>query len=428
MESTSYDTSVSPSPYQKPKQSFFGKYLFFVLLSIFVCFGVYQLGYDHGKLAATSVQDTISFERSVIKDKRFSKDEINFSLFWRTWDLVKEKYVGAKELDGRKMMYGAIQGMLAATGDNYTTFFDPEQSKAFNDEIRGSFEGIGAEIGLKKGILTIIAPLENSPAQKAGLRAGDKILKIAGEETLNMGVDAAVEKMRGHKGTQVALTVLRSGEDDTREITITRDVIEVKSVAIQYTDTNIAILRVTRFGDDTEREFTRVTREAATKGVAGVILDLRNNPGGYLESAVNMASLMLPRGKTVVMEEDRSGKRKSEYAGSGDILSGVPTIVLINEGSASASEILAGALRENRENVTLVGIKSYGKGSVQELIPLDQGSAVKITVARWLTPKGNQINEKGIEPDVKVELSEDDYNNDRDPQLDKAKELLNQKK
>lgn len=398
---------------------------FFAALAVIAA--VFWSGYERGVQNASVGGGTVPLSESVVTGKSDTVVKVDFALFWRVWDLLKQKYVDTDSLDAKKLMYGAIKGMLAATGDPYTTFLDPEETQEFGEDISGSFEGIGAELGIKQGILTVVAPLSGTPAEKAGLRAADKIIRIDGKITADMGIDDAVKLIRGKKGTTVTLTILRGGENEARDITVERGVINVKSVQLSFTDDNIANLKVTRFGDDTSREFAQAIRSLKSRNAKGIILDLRNNPGGYLDSAVDMAGRMLPQGKVVVMEESRGGEREELQASGADMASSIETVVLINEGSASASEILAGALKENRGNVTLVGKKSFGKGSVQELVELPQGTAAKFTVARWLTPNGNQINEQGINPDIEISLSNEDYENDRDPQLDKALEVLREK-
>ena len=353
------------------------------------------------------------------------KEPADFNLFWDVWNLLEKKYVDADKLTSQELLYNSIRGMLWATKDPYTVFMDPKEVKEFDSDIEGKFEGIGAEVGIKQGILTIIAPLQDSPAEKSGLMAGDKVLKINGESTAEMTIDEAVSKMRGKKGTEVKLTVFRNGgEEKTKEITIVRGVIEVKSVTFELKN-NIPYFKIVRFGDDTASKFKALTKKIS-QDAPGVIIDLRNNPGGYLNVSVEMASLMLPKNDVVVIEKDRKGKEDKLYSfGYNNILNKKKIIVLINKGSASASEILAGALRDNaKDRVTVLGEQSFGKGSVQELINLSGGSATKITVAKWLTPNGEQISKKGITPDVKVELTSDDYENNRDPQLDKALEIL----
>ena len=359
-----------------------------------------------------------------VDQKKEEAEGVDFSLFWKVWDTLKEKYVDSNQLDSKKLFYGSIKGMMQATGDPYTAFLDPEENKEFNEDITGRFEGIGAELGIKNKILTVIAPLEDSPAEKSGLRAGDKIIKINGETAAEISIDEAVDKIRGPKGTKVKLTVFRNGDAEAREIEITREIINVKSVKFELKEDNIAYFKIIKFGEETDKEFGLAVKRALSRGAKKVILDMRNNPGGYLDAAVNMAGKMIPKGNIVVIEENSRGKRKEIYAKGGDVLSRMETVVLINMGSASASEILAGALRENRDNVTVVGETSYGKGSVQEFINLPQGTAAKITVSKWLTPKGEQINEKGIKPDIEVKMSYEDFENDRDPQLEKALEIL----
>lgn len=391
--------------------------VFFVLL----LFGLtYFSGYEQGRESSVTASEAILSPADAIIINKQGDSTIDFSLFWKVWEILKNKYVDKSSLDAKELFYGAIDGMLAATGDPYTTFFSPKENQEFNEDISGTFEGIGAEMGMKDDVITIIAPLEGAPAEKAGLLPGDKIVKINGVISSSYSLDEAVKNIRGPKGTEVTLTIFRNGDEETRDIVVKRDVILVKSVRFEMKDDSIAYIRVNRFGDDTEAAFKSASKELLAKKAQGVIVDVRSNPGGYLETAVAMGSLMLPTGKVVVIEENGSGKHVELKARGGDILSSLPTVVLINEGSASASEILAGALRENRENVRLVGKKSFGKGSVQELIPVNKETAVKITVAKWLTPSGKQIHNVGITPDVEVGITAEDRENKRDPQLDKA--------
>lgn len=398
-----------------------------VLFVIIVSFGIgLELGKKKG--AVVEIKNIPAKEAVIINKEKSGDNVIDFSLFWEVWDLLREKFVDADKLDANKLFFGAINGMLRATGDPYTVFFNPEENKKFNEDISGSFDGIGAEIGIKGGVLTIIAPLKDSPAEKAGVRAGDKVLKIDGNSTMDISIDDAIDKIRGAKGTNVILTIFRNGDKETREITVTRDTINVKSTELEFKENgSIAHIELNRFGQETTGEFRKIANEIIAQKAQGIILDMRNNPGGFLDVSVELASKMLPKEKTVVIEEDSDGKQKKLPTEGGDILSGIETVVLINEGSASASEILAGALKDNRENVTLVGKKSFGKGSVQELVTLPRETAVKITVAKWLTPNGKQINNEGITPDVDIDLTDDDYENDRDPQLDKAIEILKEK-
>ncbi|MEI9966963.1 MAG: S41 family peptidase [Candidatus Moraniibacteriota bacterium] len=415
--------SLPSQALEKNKRLFRRALLFFFVL--FLIGGAFWMGYTRGQEQALGVPTkTISPEDAIFINKDNQENTIDFSLFWKVWGILKDKYVDKADLNANTLFYGAIKGMLAATGDPYTTFFSPEENAEFQEDITGTFEGIGAEIGMKDDILTVIAPLEGTPAAAAGILAGDKILKINDETTANLSLDEAVKRIRGKKGTEVKLNIFHPGEEEARDISVRRDMIMVKSVHFEMKEDGIALIRVSRFGDDTASMFKDALGEARKNNAQRVVLDLRNNPGGYLESAVSMGSLMLSQGSVVVLEENAQGERTEMKARAGDMVSGLPTVVLINEGSASASEILAGALKDNRSNVTLVGKKSFGKGSVQELIPLGGNTAVKVTVAHWLTPKGNQINKVGISPDIEVGLSSDDRTNNRDPQLDKALEIL----
>ncbi len=402
----------------------FKKYFLTLSVVALIFFGFY-FGYSRGKTQSASEKNSaLTLSGLTIKNSYpENKSSLDFSLFWKVWNLLKEKYYEKDTLDAQKMMYGAIKGMLEATGDPYSNFFDPKETESFAEEIRGSFEGIGAELGIKDELLTIVAPLENSPAEKAGLRAGDKIIKIEDQSASEITVEKAVELIRGKKGTSVKLTIFRKGEETTREIIITRDTIEIKSVKLEMKENNIAYLKINEFGEETTREFRTAASQIISANSPGIILDLRNNPGGFVDKCVDVANLLISKGKTIVIEEDSSGNKISNYTQGGDSLSHLPLVVLINEGSASASEILAGALRDNRQ-IPLIGKKSFGKGSVQEYTQLPGKTSVKITVAKWLTPNGDSITEKGILPDIEIDYSLEDFNNQKDPQFDKAMEKI----
>lgn len=401
----------------------FKKYLLFFAV-IFLIFGSFWLGFERGKSQIEPGDKVFPLTQTIVENKTPGTNEaVDFSLFWKTWDLVKEKYVNKTSLDAQQMVYGAIRGMIKATGDPYTTFFDPKETKSFSEDIGGSFEGIGAELGIRDNVLTVIAPLDDSPAKKAGLRAGDKILKIGDKVTSDMTIDEAVDLIRGKKGTSVTLTILHEKAQETQDTSIMRDTIQVKSVKVEFKDPNIAYIRLTKFGEETAKEFDAAMNQVLARESKGIILDLRNNPGGFLDKSVEIASRLISKGNVVVTEEDYAGKKDSLYTSGGDKLSSLPIVVLINEGSASASEILAGALRDDRD-ISLIGKKSFGKGSVQELMNLPGDSSIKITVAKWLTPNGDYIMEKGITPDIEVDLTADDFDNNRDPQLDKAVDVL----
>jgi len=354
--------------------------------------------------------------------------DINFSLFWEAWKVLQEKFADKEKFDVQKMIYGAISGMVKSLEDPYTTFFNPEDTKRFIEDVKGTFEGVGMEIGQRKGQLQVIAPLENTPAQKAGLRAGDKIIKINDTLTADLTLDEAINLIRGPKDTQVTLTIFREEWEKTKEFKIVREVIEVPSLKWELRPINgypdIAYLKLYQFSEKASFDFRVAAIEILNSQAKKIILDLRNNPGGYLEVAQDIAGWFLKRGEIVAIEDLGEGKEQNLYKAQGNsALAEVPIVILINQGSASGSEILAGALRDNR-GILLIGEKSFGKGSVQELERLSEGSSLKITIAKWLTPKGESITDRGLEPDIKVEMTEEDYEEDRDPQLDKALEII----
>jgi carboxyl-terminal processing protease len=347
--------------------------------------------------------------------------DADFNLFWQVWNLVKRDYIHQPVPD-TKLFYGALSGIVSSMDDPYSVFLDPEMTKKFQEDLQGSFEGIGAEIGIKEKQLMIIAPLPDTPAEKAGLKAGDKILAIDGEDTTDMALDYAVSIIRGEKGTTVVLNIWRDDWEKPQDISIVRGVIEVSSVKWEMKD-NLAYIHINHFNQDTEEKFNQAINELITKNPQGIILDLRNNPGGFLDTAVNVAGEWVEK-NVIVIEKDSSGEQKELKSDGLARLQNLKTIILINEGSASASEIVAGALQDYKKAI-LVGKKTFGKGSVQSLEGLKDGSAVKITIAEWLTPKGRQIDRAGISPDVEVEFTTEDYNASRDPQMEKAIEILN---
>ncbi len=348
---------------------------------------------------------------------------IDFSIFWEAWQKLRDRHIKGAEMKNQDMLYGAISGLADSFGDPNTTFFKPEDSKKFEEDVGGSFGGIGAEIGLKKEQLIIVAPMEDSPAEKAGLRAGDKILAINGESTAGIDVDEGVKKIRGEIGTNVTLTISREGEEKTRDITITRQLIEIPTLKLEIKDGNIAYLRLNSFNENAPFLFYKAALNMLYRDVNGIVLDLRNNPGGFLEVSINLAGWFLERGEVVVTEKFRNGDDQVFLANGASALKDLPLVILINKGSASASEILAGSLRDQR-GVKLIGEKSFGKGTVQELFNLKDRSTIKITIANWLLPSGQTIEENGLTPDVEVLLTEKDIEAKKDPQLEKALEIL----
>ncbi len=348
---------------------------------------------------------------------RTSNKTIDLSSVQKTYQELIANYDG--KLDTQKLIYGANRGLVEAAGDPHTAYMDPDETKEFDKSLSGQIGGgIGAEIGLRNNKPTIIKPLENSPAQKAGIKAGEAIIKVNDEASSDWSVEKVVSKIRGEVGTSVKLTLLSDGQ--TREVSVVRQNIVSPAVESEI-DGEIGILKVNRFGDDTVSLSRKYASEFVEKGVKKVILDLRNNPGGTVGAAQGLLGIWLDN--QIAMTERRGSEIVKTLRTTGTpILGNMKTVVLINGNSASASEITAGALREYGK-ATLVGQKSYGKGSVQIVLGLPGGSQMKVTEARWYTPKGKNIDKTGIEPDVKVDLSSDDVNNNVDPQMDKAKSL-----
>lgn len=338
------------------------------------------------------------------------------------YDTLRTNFDG--ELKQEDLIDGIKKGLVESTGDEYTQYMNTKEAEEFESSLNGSFSGIGAELGEEDENIVIVAPISGFPAEKAGLRAKDVLVKINDESALDLSVSDAVTKIRGPEGTKVKLTVVR---DNNKELNleITREQITIPSVESEIINGNIGYLKISRFSEDTEELAKKAAQEFKSKNVKGVVVDLRNNPGGLLDSSVAVSSLWLEKDKTV-LEEKRGGETIKTYnATGGDILGGVPTVILINEGSASASEIAAGALKDNGA-AKLVGLKSFGKGSVQQVTPLNTGGVLKVTIAKWFTPNGVNINKEGIEPDTKVEISEEDIKNSKDPQKDAAISIINQ--
>lgn len=353
-----------------------------------------------------------------------NQPKIDFSLFWDVWDELEKKYIDKKKIEPKTMLYGAIKGMVASLNDPYTFFLTPDENQKSKDDLQGKFEGIGAQLGLKDNRIVIIAPLKNSPAEKAGLLAGDFINKVDGQSTSNMTLNEAVSKIRGKKGTKVRLTIERDKKE--KEIEIIRDQIDVPSVELNFEKEKIAHLKVNQFGDNTYDEWDKAISEIINKKAKGIVLDLRDNPGGYLEGAVYLASEFLPKGTLIVRQESTTYFNKDYRSTRDGRLQNIPVAILINKGSASASEILAGALRDHKR-ATLVGEKSFGKGSVQEALDLKEGAGLHLTVAKWILPNGDWINGKGLDPEIKVvnEIKEGNtLTKENDRQLEKAIEIL----
>ncbi len=361
----------------------------------------------------------------------FLKKEVDFKVFWQAWNVIQSKYID-RPVGETKLFYGALNGMVAALGDPFSTFLEPKSADDFTKELAGRFEGVGMEIGIRNDVLTVISPLPGTPADKAGIRPADVIVEIDGVSTEGMDLNEAVNRIRGPKGTQVVLKVYRKKTGKFLELPIVRDTIKIVSVKYelltkekyeQLGDKRVALIKITNFNADTAERFKQAVQQVEADKPDGLILDLRGDPGGYLDVAIQIADWWLEPGEVVVMEKFADDKVKSHLANYAPVLDKYKTVVLVNGGSASASEILSGALQDYKKAI-LIGEKTFGKGSVQELETLDDGSAIKITIARWLTPQGRVIDKEGIEPDIKVEMTEEDYNNFLDPQLDSAVEYF----
>ncbi len=341
--------------------------------------------------------------------------DLDYSSVEEVYDTLRQSFDG--ELDEQELLNGIKRGLAKASGDNYTVYFNETETEQFYSGLNGSFEGIGAELGSEGDVIIVVAPIKGFPAEEAGLRPQDAIIEIDGEDSIGIAVEEAVTRIRGEAGTDVTLTVVRDGE--RLEITITRAEIVIPSVNSELmADGKIGYLQITRFAEDTADLARQAAREFKEQNVEGIILDVRSNSGGYVQAAIDVASLWLD--EEVVFEQRSGGSSESALNANGSpVVSGIPTVVLINEGSASASEIVAGALKDH-EMATAIGKTSFGKGSVQDLEQFDDGSTLKVTIARWYTPDGVNIDETGIEPDVEVEFTEEDFENDTDSQLDEA--------
>lgn len=406
------------------KRKFFKNALSFVFgavfCGLFLFAGIY-LGYDIGfdSGAAAQRQEYLSQ-----LDEGGGVQDVDFGIFWQAWDMLKSFHVDGEKFSNQDFLYGAINGLAGTLGDPNTTFFPPADAKKFEEDISGSFGGIGAEIGIEDNILTVTAPIKDSPADKAGLRSRDKILEIDGESTAGINLDEAVKKIRGPIGTSVVLTVLNEDLSDPKKVEIVRQEIVIPTLDYSMLDGEVGYIQLYSFHENAGEDFFEAGASLLLKGAKAIILDLRDNPGGFLEISTYITGWFVERGEVIVSERFKSGEDRVFRARGNEALKNLPVVVLINGGSASASEILAGSLRDIR-GVKLVGEKSFGKGTVQEVTGLSDGSSLKITVAHWVLPSG-QILSEGLAPDIEVPLTEEDIKAGRDPQLLKALEVIRQ--
>ncbi|HOF50648.1 MAG TPA: S41 family peptidase [Candidatus Colwellbacteria bacterium] len=380
--------------------------------------GSFYVGYRKG------LEETKIIEIKGVADINPNEEvSADFGVFWQAWDKIKSKYVKAKDIKDQDLVYGAISGMLESLGDPYTVFMNPEDAKKFTEDVNGNFGGIGAELENQGDYVVVVAPLKGTPAERAGIKPGDIVLKAGDTELTDVDVMEAVKVIRGDPGTKIILSIMREGFTAPKDFEITREIIEVPTLEWSWLDDKIVHVELYGFNQNAPIAFYRAILETVPQDAQGIVLDLRNNPGGYLDVAVNIAGWFLKPGQTVVSEKFANGDMDVWRASGNAALQDMPTVVLVNSGSASASEILAGALRDNR-SVKIVGEKTFGKGSVQTIEDLKDGSVLKITIASWVTPNGLILNGNGIEPDYEVEITDEDLENDRDPQLDKAIEVL----
>lgn len=422
------------------KKFFSKKNVISLIVIAIILFGLAQVsvnfGYRMGLVDSVKRQSQLNFwlSRGILGFNNDKKSESDWYVFWDVWSKLKSNYVENKKLEDEKMIENAIRGIVGATDDQFSEFLTYKDYEELNGELAGSFEGIGAEIGKRNGQVVIIAPLKNSPASKAGLRSGDVIVEVDSKSTIDFSATDVVKLIRGKKGTKVKITVYRESSNDKKVFEITRETINIPSCEVEFTNDNIAILRMYNFYDNLVPEFYKSLETIKEKNPKGIIVDLRNNPGGYLEAYLEIANSFFKKGEVTLIEDFNGKKEKKIEVSLGDgFFEDKKMVVLINGGTASAAEILAGALRDN-DNIKIIGEKSFGKGSVQEILPLKNNNFLKLTIAYWLTPKGTNISKKGITPDIEKKLTDEELdvlgvyegiNLNKDPQLQKAVEELN---
>ncbi len=392
-------------------------YATILLVALFFGLGIY-VGFNN-RPEVDKVGNLLNKETAV-------NTQADFSPFWKVWNDINEKYPNASKITDQNKIYGAISGLIGSLNDPYSVFFKPDEAKLFEDDIEGSFGGIGMEVGIKDKILTVIAPLKDTPAYKANIKPGDQILKIDSTVTSGLSIEKAISLIRGDVGTTVTLTIFRDGDKEPREVKIVRDTINTPTLDTELRKDGIFVIKLYSFSANSADLFRNAIKEFSQSKSDKLLLDLRGNPGGYLDAAVNMASWFLEGGKAVVTEDYGNNSTPKVYRSLGYNIfpNNLKFVILIDSGSASASEILSGAMQDYKKAL-LVGEQSYGKGSVQEVLDVTPDTILKITVARWLTPNGTSISEKGLTPDYVVPITQKDVDTKNDPQLNKAVDLLN---
>lgn len=387
----------------------------FLAIIVIVAFGI---GFAMGQFIPKTVR--VSGVENIDASTATNAD---FGQFWEAWGEIEKYYLKSDKVSEQDKVYGAIKGLVGSLGDPYSEFFPPRESKKFEEDIQGNFGGIGAELGIRRGLVVVIAPLKDTPAMKAGLRAGDYILEVNSSSTDGLSLDEVVGWIRGKPGTEVKLLMLREDWDKPKEVDITRGLIEVPTLDYEMKEGKIGYLALHSFNANAPELFYKASVDLARQGMKGMILDLRNNPGGYLEVSVDLAGWFVEKNKVIVSEEGKNIEEREYRSTGSEAFKDLPVVVLINQGSASASEILAGALRDIR-GVKLIGEKSFGKGTVQQVVPLINNASLKLTIARWVLPSGHALDGEGLKPDIEVLMSEKDYEEKKDPQLDKALEEI----
>jgi carboxyl-terminal processing protease len=387
-----------------------------LVVIVFFIFGIYLGNNYHSAIEKVT---TVSNKEPQVAT------QADFSPFWKVWNEMDEKYPSASKISDQDKVYGAISGLVSSLNDPYSVFFSPEETKSFEEEIAGNFDGIGMEVGMKDKILTVIAPLKDTPAYRADIKSGDKILKIDKKVTSGLTIEEAIKLIRGPKGTSVTLTIFREGNKEPKEIKIVRDTIDIPTLDTEIRKDGIFVVKLYSFSANSANLFRGAMKKFVESGSDKLLLDLRGNPGGYLDAAVDMASWFLKGGQTIVIEDYGGNKDQEIFRSKGyDIFNDkLKFVILIDGGSASASEILAGAMQDNKR-AKIVGSQSFGKGSVQQVVDITRDTILKITVAKWLTPNGTSISEKGLTPDYPIEITKKDLEDKKDPQLDKAVDLL----
>lgn len=378
----------------------------------------FSIGYKEGR----KVPEVINVN-DVSNINQGKPSAVDFGSFWQAWQVINENYLRNASASAQSKVYGAISGLVNSLHDPYSEFFSPKNNQEFQQNVQGNFGGIGTELGMKDGQLVVIAPLKDTPSSRAGIMAGDEILAINSSSTEGISIDAAVSAIRGPEGTDVTLTIMRKGWDKPKDFKITRENIRIPTLDAKTVGGDLTDIQLYGFNANADSLFYKAILEALTHNSKGMILDLRDDPGGYLEVAVDLAGWFLPRGTLVVSEQGREDANQEFRADGNAVLANFPVVVLINGGSASAAEILAGALRDQR-NIKLIGETSFGKGTVQQLEPLSDGSSIKLTVAHWVLPSGHILENGGLKPDYEVPLTASDTASGKDPQLDKAVEIL----